>query len=154
MSETSNIARAGLIALVGSGSLLGGALGFQYLADLPPCALCIEQRYPHVVAMLAGAIAIFNTPLGKPSAFVAALALAITGIMGAHHAGIEYGFWAGPQSCTGVDINAALDDLMNRSPILCDEIPWSLFGISLAGYNAIFSLGLSALTAREALKHG
>jgi disulfide bond formation protein DsbB len=34
--------------------------------------------------------------------------------------------------------------------VRCDEVPWALFGISLAGFNAIFSLLLAALALRTA----
>ncbi|MGB0920525.1 MAG: disulfide bond formation protein B [Alphaproteobacteria bacterium] len=158
----SGAGRAALIALVGSSALTLGALGFQYLADLPPCPLCIEQRIPHLAAILFGLLGFVgdrnNTAPGFPlsMSLLAALALIVTGLMGVNHAGIEYGWWAGPDSCTQGASAGTIEDLMaqieRQSVVMCDEAPWTLLNISLAGYNALISLGLSALVLREAMK--
>lgn len=154
--------RAGLIALLGSTALLAGALGFQYIVDLPPCPLCIEQRMPHLAAILFGLLAFAGDRNDTAPAFplsmslLAALALITTGLMGVHHAGIEYDWWTGPVSCTQATQATTLEDLMaeieRQSIVMCDEAPWTLLNISLAGYNALISLGLAALVLKESLK--
>lgn len=154
--------RAGLIALLGSGGLLLGALGFQYIADLPPCPLCIEQRIPHLAAILFGLYAFAGDRHGTDMNFtlgmslLAALALAVTGAMGVHHAGIEYDWWQGPTSCTQASAATTLEELIAeieaQSVVMCDEAPWTLFNISLAGYNALASFGLAALVVRESVR--
>jgi disulfide bond formation protein DsbB len=77
---------------------------------------------------------------------LAALAVAVSGLIGAFHAGVEYGWWEGLTTCsTGGAMS--LDDIMAVPLIRCDQVQWTLFGISLAGFNAIFSLGGAAAVA-------
>lgn len=135
--------------------LLLGALGFQYFAHLPPCELCLWQRWPHVAAAVVGLggpllirfrLAELGTAWGI--AALAALLVAISGAVGAYHAGIEWHWWPGPQSCTGSAFQYDGGHLdLNAPVVMCDRAAWRLFGISLAGYNALISFGLAALAA-------
>ena len=141
----------GLLALLGSGALLGGALLFQYVGGLPPCDLCMLQRYPHVVAMLAGAAALaaWRWPrIGFALVMVAVAALLVTSATGAYHAGVEYHWWKGPQECTGtIPPNLSMEELkrylFSAKMVRCDETAWSMLGISMAGWNAIISAALA-----------
>jgi disulfide bond formation protein DsbB len=65
--------------------------------------------------------------------------------LGAYHAGIEWGFWAGPSDCTGSlwDLKSGgsiLDQLDSIHVVPCDKAAWRFLGISLAGYNTLISL--------------
>ncbi len=124
-------------------ALLGGALLSEYVGKLYPCEMCWWQRYPHGVAILLAAGAMLS-PLGAPRTRVltllAAAAIAVSGAIGVFHAGVEYGWWEGLTSCTTSGATS-LADIMAVPLIRCDQVPWSLAGISLAGFNAIFSLG-------------
>ena len=148
-----------LVALAGFGSaaLLAGAFAFQHIGGMAPCALCIWQRWPH-----AAAVAIMVLALLVPNRWLIALgalaALTTAGI-GGFHTGVELGWWEGLQSCSGGSISGiSMDDLLNpnaavAAPVRCDQVPWSMFGISMAGWNMIASLGLAGiwmLAARRA----
>jgi disulfide bond formation protein DsbB len=140
---------ARLLALAVPVVLLGGALLSEYVGKLYPCEMCWWQRYPHGVAILLAAAALLS-PLSAPRTRVlillAALAVAVSGLIGAFHAGVEYGWWEGLTTCsTGGAMS--LDDIMAVPLIRCDQVQWTLFGISLAGFNAIFSLGGAAAVA-------
>ena len=134
-----------MLAIMGSAVLLLAALGFQYLADMAPCKMCYWQRYPHIAAILLGfGFFIVNHPyvlwLGAASALT-------TAIIGMYHAGVERGIWQGPTSCTSGSIDGlSTEDLMAQimaAPMVrCDDIAWELFGLSMAGWNAVASLGL------------
>ena len=135
-----------------STALLVGALGFQYLGHLPPCEMCMWQRWPHLAAAILGIVGgwvVSRTaqrhPLAAPLAFLTALLVAISGLIGAYHAGVEWHWWPGPSQCTGtaVKYTATLD--LNAPVVMCDRAAWRLFGISMAGYNAIISLGAAAI---------
>lgn len=139
-----------LLAGAGSAALLAAALGFQAIG-YAPCELCILQRWPHLVAALVAALVWF---LGwrRWLAFLGLVAAATTTGIAIYHAGIELKMWQGPQDCSGgisgmttmstQDLMAALQS----APLVrCDEIAWSLFGISMAGWNAICSAALVAL---------
>ena len=131
-----------LLAAGGSAALLLGALAFQYLGGLAPCKLCYVQRYPHVAAVAIGLAALAIG--GAWIAWAGALAAATTSAVGVYHAGVEQGWWEGPTTCTSGSVSdLSAEDLFQQimtAPLVrCDEIPWSLFGISMAGWNAIIS---------------
>jgi disulfide bond formation protein DsbB len=135
----------GLIAL----SLIAGALGFQYLDNLPPCEICHWQRWPLIAAAILGigggalaSRANGNSALGVALVLSTILLVAISGAIGVYHAGIEWHFWPGPTACTGRVIFTGTLDLNHPAP-RCDAPAWRLFGLSLAGYNAIACLGTS-----------
>jgi len=137
----------GLAAL----ALIAGALGFEYLGRLPPCEICMWQRYPHFAAIALGVggflllrVHVFPDSAARGIAVATALAIAASGLIGVYHAGVEWHWWPGPQSCTGsvFHVSGTLD--LNAPVVECDRAAWRLFGLSLAGYNAILSLGLAA----------
>lgn len=138
--------------------LLFGAWGFQYIGHYDPCALCYDQRYIHMgviaLGLACGILLILRPGLARFAPLmifaVAAVLLYSAGFAG-WHAGIEYGWWAGPETCTATggsvsvsDVLAALDG--QRPVVLCDEAAWTLFGISMAGYNALISAAMAAVS--------
>ena len=130
-------------------ALIVGALGFQYLGQFPPCEMCMWQRYPHIAAGLVGIGGflflrgnILPSSAGKGVAIATALLVGLSGLIGVYHAGVEWHWWPGPQSCTGAAFRGALD--LNAPVVMCDHAAWRLFGLSLAGYNAVLSLALAA----------
>ncbi len=140
------LSRAALwLALIIPSALLGGALISEYIFGLYPCEMCMWQRWPHLAAIILAlaAMLIRHHKLSKFLILDAALAILISGLIGGFHAGVEYGWWEGLTSCAttlpaGGDI---LDSIMNAPLVRCDVAPWSLFGISLAGYNFLLSVG-------------
>lgn len=136
-----------LLAMVVPAALLAAVYVGQYGFDLYPCEMCWWQRYPHFAALGLGALA-YALP-GKARALVALAALAIlgSGLIGAYHAGVEYGWWEGFTECTANAVAAGgnpLDAILNAPIVRCDQVQWELFGISLAGYNFLVS-GAAAL---------
>lgn len=143
-------------------ALLAGAWAFQIFGGLQPCALCLYQRWPYwAVIAIAGLAMLAAKQLGaKGMAMIAGLCtlifLAGAGVAG-FHVGVEQHWWEGLAACGGgnlSDPNLSLDELRTRlldTPIVrCDDVPWSLFGISLAGYNFIASLALAATSIMAA----
>ncbi|NNU80959.1 disulfide bond formation protein B [Halovulum dunhuangense] len=144
-----------LLAAAGSAALMLGALGFQYLGDLAPCKLCYWQRYPHVAAIGAGAVALV-APLVLVALF-GALAAATTAGIGVYHVGVEQRWWEGPNTCTssgtaGLSPSELLDQILAAPVIRCDEIAWDFMGLSMAGWNALISAALAALWLLAAWK--
>ena len=123
-------------------ALLGGAYLSQYAFGLYPCEMCLWQRWPHWAAV---GLAILAFVLKPARLFVALAAGGIitSGLIGLFHAGVEYGWWQGITSCAVTSAAApgqsALDAIMNAPLVRCDEPAWTLFGISLAGYNFLIS---------------
>jgi disulfide bond formation protein DsbB len=83
--------------------------------------------------------------LARPLAILTALLVAVSGAIAVYHAGVEWHWWPGPSQCTGsaFKLSGTLD--LNAPVVMCDRAAWRLFGLSLAGYNAIISLGAAVL---------
>ncbi len=134
------------LALLLPAALLAGAYGSQYIGGLYPCEMCWWQRYPHFAAVAIALVAFVIGNAGYRRALVAlaALAIATSGAIAGFHAGVEYGWWEGLTQCTST-VTGTGDDLLKsimKAPLIrCDVAPWTLFGISLAGYNFLLSLG-------------
>ena len=134
--------------------LLGGALGSQYLGGLYPCEMCYWQRWPHGAAILLAGLA-FTAPAasGRSRALtlLAALAIAISGAIGVYHAGVELGIFEGITTCASTAKAASTADLLKaimKTPLVrCDQVQFAFLGISMAGWNAILSLGGAAVIA-------
>jgi disulfide bond formation protein DsbB len=156
----SPLAQARLIALLAPSALLGGALASQYIGGLYPCEMCWWQRYPHEAAIALALLAYGLS--GQPRwsralVLLAAVAIAVSGAIGVFHAGVEYHWWQGLTTCSRGPSAASADDLlkaiMNAPVVRCDQPQWTLFGVSLAGFNALFSfaaaIAIWALLARR-----
>jgi disulfide bond formation protein DsbB len=139
-----------LLALLGSGALLAGAHAFESFGGLQPCALCLDQRHWHwavVGVALAGFIVVRRWPnLSRWMAALVGLVLLGAAGMGAYHFAVEQ-HWVVAQ-CDAIDPNdiRPLDFEASFDAPSCDQIAWSMFGVSMAGYNALISL-LLALTS-------
>ena len=134
-----------LIFLAASGStlLLAGAYVFQFLGYLP-CQMCLWQRWPHIAAIVLGVLA-FTAP-HRAWAWLGALATATTAAIGIWHTGVERDWWEGPASCTGSGaLGGDLLSLDGPRLVMCDQVSWELFGLSMPSWNALFSLVLVAL---------
>ncbi|WP_428683713.1 disulfide bond formation protein B [Sphingopyxis sp.] len=140
---------APVVALAAPLLLYGGALVSQYGFGLHPCEMCYWQRWPHQAAIVLALLALLlnrNDKAMRSLTWLAAIAIAISGLIGIFHAGVEYGLWEGLTTCSSAHVGPiSLDEIMAAPIIRCDVAQWRLFGISLAGFNAIFSLGAAAL---------
>jgi disulfide bond formation protein DsbB len=131
---------------VASALVLGAALLSQYWGGLAPCELCLKERWPWDAALAIAALAFLlsgRVPVGWP-AVVLALIFAAGAALAFYHVGVEQHWFAGPSSCTTNATGAqTIDDLRKQllatEPVLCDQVQWSFFGISLAGFNLIAS---------------
>jgi disulfide bond formation protein DsbB len=142
------LAKARALALFLPLALLAGAYGFQYVwDDLWPCEMCWWQRWAHFAALPFAAAALLAGSRmpdgGRILVWLAALAIFVSGALGVWHAGIELKIFPGVTECTASLTGSAADMLkatFERPMVRCDEVQWSLFGISMAGWNAIVSI--------------
>ena len=148
--QPASVAR--VIALLLPLALLGGALGSQYLGGLHPCEMCYWQRYPHGVAIVLALIAFTasaESSRARTFTSLAALAIAVSGAIGVYHAGVEAKIFEGMTQCTATGKGLSAADLLkqiSKAPLVrCDEVQFRFLGISMAGWNAILSLGGAAL---------
>ena len=129
--------------------LYGGALVSQFGFGLHPCEMCYWQRWPHQAAIVLALLALLlrrNDAAMRTLTLLAAVAIAISGAIGVFHSGVEYGFWEGLTTCSTTQSGPiSLEQIMATPIIRCDVPQWQFLGISLAGFNAIFSLAAAAL---------
>jgi len=153
-----------VFALAISAAMLGVAHAFQTFGHLAPCHLCLKQREVYWAAMGVAAIAILAmfTRLGAPAPRIASLILAAVFAYGVYlagfHTGAEWKWWPAPASCstTGATVSAAdLKALLRGASApgpACDQAPWRLLGLSMAGWNFLVSLGLTGSSLAAALR--
>jgi disulfide bond formation protein DsbB len=143
------------IAALGAATL-GGAWIFQYGFGIQPCPLCLEQRYAYYFAIPLACLLLAGVSFGASrKVVVAGLAVIAAGMLwnaglGAYHSGVEWGFWQGPQDCSGPinDLGGAgglLKKIETIRIVRCDEVQWRFLGLSLAGYNVLISGALAAI---------
>jgi disulfide bond formation protein DsbB len=130
--------KARLLAVLVPAALLGGAYVAQYGFGLPPCEMCWWQRYPHFAAIGIGLAAFVLRPAQVWTA-LAGLAILTSGLIGGFHAGVEYGWWEGSTGCATLTTGIDVMDPAAAPLVRCDVAPWSLWGISLAGFNFLIS---------------
>lgn len=119
--------------------LLAGAYLSEYGFGLYPCEMCWWQRYPHFAAIALALLSFAARPRVLWIA-LAALALLVSGLIGGYHAGVEYGWWEGLTTCSAaIGGGDALEAIFAAPLVRCDEVQWSLAGISLAGFNFLIS---------------
>ena len=149
--------------LLASVAVLGTALLSQYWGGLQPCELCLLQRWPWWLAIALAAAAWLagdRLPPAVPAILLGIVFVASAGIA-FYHVGVEQHWFAGPAACTAGSGNAATVDelraqLLGKQAVLCDRPQWTLFGVSLAGWNFLASLVMAVFCVRQsaAALHG
>ena len=143
---------------------LAAAFFAQYVMRLEPCPLCLYERVPYaiivVVAGAAAALALGPRARAGLIALAALAALADSGLAG-YHVGVEQGVFEASAACTGStgetagDLESLRAQLLAEPPAArCDRVPWSAFGISIAGYNALYSALLAVFAGLAAWRTG
>ena len=140
-----------ILAVLASLLMLGGAHAFEVFGKMAPCALCLRQRDVYWAAMAMAVVGLILWQRKPANRYLVALNVMlglvfVTGaVVASYHAGVEWKFWAGPAGCSGgvaagiEDINL-LDSLNKRiATVSCADAPWRMFGVSMAGYNALAS---------------
>jgi disulfide bond formation protein DsbB len=156
-----------LTAACASAAMLAAAHAFETFGGLAPCHLCLYQRDVYWAALSVGILGFALGYMrlrwaGRAATWLLALLFLLGAGVAAYHAGVEWKWWPGPASCTGggrgIDARelAAFLKGAKVSVPQCDQAPWRMVGVSMAGYNALISLGLAALSlwaAKRDLTH-
>ncbi len=135
------------LAAGGSLALLAGAFVFQAMG-YAPCTLCVWQRWPHAAAIALGALALALPWALLPLA--GALAALTSAAIGIYHTGVERAWWPGPTTCTASSVGQLspqelMEHILAAPLIRCDEVAWSLAGLSMATWNTILSVALALI---------
>jgi disulfide bond formation protein DsbB len=159
MPDRSAAYRYGGFALFLAAAVILTALGFEYLGGYAPCPLCILQRYAWYAAIpllfIAMALVAEMPRLAGFIFFAVALTFLANAGLGVYHAGVEWKFWPGPDTCgTAQALPASPTDLLSglaeARVVRCDEAAWTFAGLSMAGWNVVVSLVAFALSLKAA----
>jgi disulfide bond formation protein DsbB len=148
-----SLQQARALALLVPAALLAAAFGSEHIGGLHPCEMCWWQRWAHIAALGFAALSFAPTPdKGRSFVWLAALAILVSGGIGAYHAGVEAKIFEGFTQCAaagggGETADELLARIMKTPLVRCDEVQWSFLGISMAGWNAIVSTGFALLIA-------
>jgi disulfide bond formation protein DsbB len=155
-------ARAALLVAGVGAAAIGGALFIEHVLRVLPCELCLKERIPYYTGIPAALVAAWlasRAPRGNSTMLLLALVAVIFAVgagMGVYHTGVEYGWWPGPTDCTGpvskaVGLDTFLKNLETTKVVRCDEVAMRIFGLSLAAWNAVISVGLTLVAGAGAL---
>jgi disulfide bond formation protein DsbB len=154
--------RAGGFALALALAAILTALGYEHIGGLEPCALCLQQRYAFYLGIPVLFVALVMVAAEQPRAavwlFVAvALAFLANSGLAVYHAGVEWKFWLGPDTCgqpTGalkpLGAGNLLNDLAKTRVVRCDEAAWRFLGLSFAGWNVLGSFIICVAASQAA----
>lgn len=142
----------GALTLFAASAIVLTALGFEHLGGFEPCVLCYQQRYAYYAAIpvLFLALVLLSAGQTKFAAglfFLVALAFLGNAGFGVYHAGVEWKFWPGPDTCAGglkplTGEGSMLKQLSQKPVVLCGEPQGRFLGLSFAGWNVIACIGL------------
>lgn len=146
---------AALALLLAMIAVIATVLGFEHIGGYIPCKLCLGQREPYYAAMPVALVAalsawrLWPACLTRGGLFITGLLMVYATILGAHHAGVEWGWWPGPGDCGGAgqtitDTGDLLSSLTADPPPACDEAAGRFLGLSFAGWNVVASAALAA----------
>jgi disulfide bond formation protein DsbB len=146
--------RAAIAILLIAAATIAGAFVFQALG-YAPCELCLKERIPYYVGIAVAVLTVMLATRGPRRLLSPAFAglfviFAASAVFGAYHAGIEWGFWPGPSSCTGAIAKAgSMQDFLHQlhtiKVVRCDAVAVRILGLSLAGWNAVISALLAGI---------
>ena len=133
--------------LMASAVVLGTALLSEYWGGLAPCELCLMQRWPWAAAIVISLVVVLvgeRAPLAWMT-LLFGLVFAISVVLAFYHVGVEQHWFAGPTACTASEggamtVEQMKQQILGTAPVLCDRPAWTLFGVSLAGWNLLASL--------------
>jgi disulfide bond formation protein DsbB len=167
MSPTANFERApayriGGAVLLAAAAVILSALAFERFGGYVPCPLCLQQRYAYYASIpaLFVALVLLSGGYARVAAvvflLVAATFMANAGL-GTYHAGAEWGYWPGPDTCAGAPQplskgGGLLKDLETTRVVRCDQAPWHFLGLSFAGWNVVACLLLAIGSVSAAAK--
>jgi len=154
------VAAAAAVALAATiiGAWIFQAVGYA------PCKLCLEQRYAYYAGVPLAALAALSAPsqpkLARLILLIVGLMLAANAVFGVYHAGVEWGWWAGPTDCSPAGGASALpgqagnllQQMQTARVVNCSEAALRILGLSLAGWNAVICAVLAVVSLRAAAR--
>jgi disulfide bond formation protein DsbB len=141
-----------IFVLMTSAIVIATVLVAQYWGGLGPCELCLSERWSWDAAIVISFIAAMagSRPALPWVALLLAGIFALGSALAFYHVGVERHWFAGPQACTATGTPTTLEalkaQLQHQQPVRCDEPAWTLWRISLAGWNLLGSMIMAGIS--------
>lgn len=132
-----------LVCAIAAATIIGAWI-FEYFG-YAPCPLCLKQRWAYYALIPLAAIAAAASPIRRPLLGLMVLVAIASAVFGAYHSGVEWKWWPGPSTCAGGGGLDGLPDLTNTPSVSCEDAAIRIFGLSLAGWNAVISAAMAAI---------
>ena len=132
---------------------ISSALFAEYILDLQPCELCLKQRHPYYFFILILVFFLFIPKIYKSYIFLLIQLGSVYGIFySGWHVGVENNLIEGPSGCSsGLSLTENTADLkeqiLSKQVVSCDEIIWSIFGLSAASINTLVLMFIFVINA-------
>ena len=157
MSKIKNKTILNLILLFSIFALIA-AYFIQYVLKHQPCNLCLIERIPYFFSIIVTSICLFTKKFEKLSLIILSLIFFSATLIAFYHFGIEQGFIKESIVC---DLSVESNNLskeallieLKKMPVNCKDVTFEVFGLSLATFNIVISLMLSAITIKYFLSY-
>ena len=122
----------------------------EYILGHKPCNLCLIERIPYLASIILISLIFILNKYEKTISLIVGLVFVFGAIVSFYHFGIEQGFFDESLVCNLDNNSEALssEDLLKeleKNTVSCKDVTFALFGFSLATFNTIISLIISAI---------
>ena len=122
---------------------ISSAIIAEYVFNLLPCKMCLYQRYPYYFIISIFILFYFFRKISSVWFYILTELAIIFGLFySIWHVGIEQKLLPGPYSCSESlnevgTIEKLKEQIVNQAIINCNDISWSMLGLSAATINTI-----------------
>jgi disulfide bond formation protein DsbB len=141
-----------LLAAISAATLLA-VFAIQYLGGYAPCPMCLWQRWPYAALILLGGLGWYRWP--RPMLTLALPVLLVSAGLAGYHVAVEQGWVALPAGCAAGGTATTIEDLrrlLAEAPPACDQVGFTVLGLSHAAWNLVLSMVLAAAVAAILLR--
>ncbi len=146
------------LVLIFSIFALTAAYFIQYILGHKPCNLCLIERIPYLAAVIFISLVFILNKYEKLIALIVSLFFIFGTVISFYHFGIEQGFFSESLVCDLTSTNNATStqDLLNqlkRETVSCKDVSFRILGLSLATFNTIISIFISAIMLKIVINY-
>ena len=137
------------------------ALSFAYFVEFilghEPCNLCKIERIPYIGILILGSLILFINKWEKQILFLVFLLFLFGSVISLYHVGIEQGIFNESLLCE-LGLNNRIEDSsqllksLENTPISCKDVTFTIFGLSLATFNAVINILISYIVIKLIFK--
>lgn len=137
---------AAKLTMLVAGGVLAASLISEHVFGIQPCVLCLFQRHLWLGIMLLSLLLLVYRKAWPLLIFLLLLNAGVAG----YQVGVEQKIFAAPSMCKTntsptMTIQELTDQVMNKKTPSCDEAKIKIFGISLAGFNMMLNILMTAV---------